>query len=104
MAILIRASTIFVLALFTFNPSRGQTPAFSLGYDEQQPIPAPEGDKLYFTLAYHPQNKGGVKDSGDVWFAVAGDDGFDSPVPLPELSTEHYDLLIGFSQPNEVLV
>lgn len=104
MAILIRASTIFVLALFTFNPSRGQTPVFLLGYDEQQPIPAPEGDKLYFTLAYHPQNKGGVKDSGDVWFAVAGDDGFDSPVPLPELSTEHYDLLIGFPQPNEVLV
>ncbi|MBR9773893.1 MAG: OmpA family protein [Cytophagales bacterium] len=102
-AILFRASTFIVLALFTFYPSYGQSPVFSLAYDEQQPIISPEGD-LYFTLAYHPQNKGGQKDSGDVWFATEDEQGFSSPVPVPELSTKHYDLLIGFYQQSEVLV
>ncbi|MDO6439181.1 OmpA family protein [Cyclobacterium sp. 1_MG-2023] len=104
MAIFLRASAFFVLALFTFNPSIGQTSVFSLAYDEQQPIIAAEGGELYFTLAYHPQNKGGLEDSGDVWFAQEGKRGFSAPVPVQALSTEHYDLLIGFRQPNEVLV
>lgn len=51
-----------------------------------------------------PQNKGGQKDSGDVWFATEDEQGFSSPVPVPELSTKHYDLLIGFYQQSEVLV
>ncbi|WP_339903467.1 OmpA family protein [uncultured Cyclobacterium sp.] len=98
-----RASTFFVLALFTFYPSKGQRPVFSLAYDEHQPLIA-AGGELYFSLTYHPQNKGGLKDPGDVWVAAEGKQGFEPPVPVYELSTEHYDLLIGFNQRNEALV
>lgn len=98
-----RASAIFVLALFTCHSSYGQSPVFSLEYDEQQPLIAPDG-QLFFTLAYHPQNIGGIRDSGDVWFASEEEQGFGSPKPVPDLSTKHYDLLIGFVHRDTALV
>ncbi|EPR65605.1 OmpA family protein [Cyclobacterium qasimii] len=105
--ILLRASTILVLALFVIHKSEGQTTElkriFSLEYDEQQPLLAPDGS-LYFTLAFHPNNKGGKRDSGDIWFAPKKEGVFMSPQSVPEISTPYYDLLIGFIDENIALV
>ena len=38
-------------------------------YDEQNPIIAPDGKTLFFTLGNHPKNVGGKKDAGDIWFS-----------------------------------
>jgi|GEM_PF-3479481 len=105
--IFLRASIILVLAFFVFHKSEGQTMelkrVFSLEYDEQQPLLAPDGS-LYFTLAFHPYNKGGKSDPGDVWFAPKAEGAFKSPQSLPELSTRYYDLLIGFIGQDTALV
>ena len=39
-------------------------------YDEQSPVISPDGKVLYITLANHPQNWGGKKDLGDIWFSL----------------------------------
>ncbi len=39
-------------------------------YDEQSPVISPDGKVIYVTLANHPQNSGGKKDLGDIWFSI----------------------------------
>ena len=39
-------------------------------YDEQSPFISPDGKVLYWTLANHPDNIGGKKDPGDIWYSV----------------------------------
>ena len=39
-------------------------------YDEQSPFISPDGKVLYWTVANHPGNAGGVKDPGDIWYSV----------------------------------
>ena len=39
-------------------------------YDEQSPFISPDGKVLYWTLANHPDNIGGKKDTGDIWYSV----------------------------------
>ncbi len=38
--------------------------------DEQSPVISPDGKVLYLTIANHPQNVGGKKDPGDIWFSL----------------------------------
>lgn len=38
-------------------------------YDDIAPIITPDGTSLYFTKKNHPDNKGGEKDPGDIWYA-----------------------------------
>ena len=35
-------------------------------YDEQSAVISPDGKVMYVTLANHPQNVGGKKDTGDI--------------------------------------
>ena len=39
-------------------------------YDEQSPFISPDGKVLYWTVANHPDNIGGKKDPGDIWYSV----------------------------------
>jgi OmpA-OmpF porin, OOP family len=39
-------------------------------YNELNPIVSPDGKTLYFTIANHPENLGGKKDPGDIWFCT----------------------------------
>ncbi len=39
-------------------------------YDEQAPFVSPDGNVLYWTVANHPDNIGGKKDPGDIWYSV----------------------------------
>ncbi|MCE7994316.1 MAG: OmpA family protein [Roseivirga sp.] len=44
-------------------------------YDEQNPRLSPDGKRLYFTRSGHPQNVGGTRDRGDIWYADLKADG-----------------------------
>ncbi len=41
--------------------------------DEQSVVISPDGKVMYVTLANHPQNIGGKKDLGDIWFSILMD-------------------------------
>lgn len=44
-------------------------------YDESSPVISPDGKSLFVTVANHPQNVGGIKDPGDIWYATLQADG-----------------------------
>ena len=44
-------------------------------YIEYKPLLSPDGQTLYFSRKYHPENIGGVKDEEDIWYSELGDDG-----------------------------
>lgn len=67
------------------------------GYDEQNPIVSPEG-VLYFTVANHPQNIGGKKDPGDIWYSSFLDGQWSAPKHGgPNLNDKGYNAAAGFS-------
>jgi OOP family OmpA-OmpF porin len=39
-------------------------------HDEQAPFISPDGKMLFWTVANHPDNTGGKKDPGDIWYSV----------------------------------
>jgi len=43
--------------------------------NEAAPVLSPNGQTLYFVRQYHPQNVGGVTDSGDIWYSDLQADG-----------------------------
>ena len=45
-------------------------------YDEHSPMLSPDGKRLYFTRANHPENIGGVPDPGDIWYTEKKDSGW----------------------------
>ncbi|WP_143961404.1 OmpA family protein [Litoribacter populi] len=73
-------------------------------YDEQHPVLASNGD-LYFSVGFHPKNKGGEKDAGDIWMSRPGASGeYFSPTQVLALSTKGNDVLVGFPSNDEALV
>ncbi|MEX2513021.1 MAG: OmpA family protein [Cyclobacteriaceae bacterium] len=103
-----RASRFFMLAFFIINATTAQEieplNVFGSEYDEHQPIIHDSG-AIYFTKAFHPENRGGKEDPGDIWYAAPSQIGvFQLPVVLKEMSTAYYDLLIGFLAPDTALV
>jgi outer membrane protein OmpA-like peptidoglycan-associated protein len=65
--------TVFFLFLIQslsaqLSPDRSFQVVNSL-YDEQNPVISRDGSTLFFTVGNHPQNIGGKKDPGDIWFA-----------------------------------
>ncbi|MGK7392371.1 MAG: OmpA family protein [Candidatus Cyclobacteriaceae bacterium M2_1C_046] len=44
-------------------------------YNEENPILSPDGERLYFTRASHPQNIDGERDPGDIWFSEKQENG-----------------------------
>jgi len=67
-------------------------------YDEINPVIHPDGDKLYFSRANHPDNTGGKKDAGDIWVADKEADGW-GPAQKVEgpINNRFYNGIIGFS-------
>lgn len=66
-------SAVIFLLPFSSVAQRIDSKSFSQvnsTYDEQNPVISPDGKVLYVTLANHPQNIGGKKDIGDIWFSI----------------------------------
>ena len=68
-------------------------------YDEQNPVLSPDGTKLYFTRASHPENSGGVVDKGDIWWSEKNADGTwgEAVHGGPKLNHNGLNGVVGFS-------
>ncbi len=63
---------VLSLSLFTLSAQRLTSASLQLvntAYDELNPVLSPDGRTLYVTVANHPQNLGGKRDPGDIWFS-----------------------------------
>ena len=67
-------------------------------YDEQNPRLSPDGQTLYFTRSGHPENVGGARDKGDIWYSnrKAGG-GWSTPQNARSLNHEGLNGVVGFS-------
>jgi outer membrane protein OmpA-like peptidoglycan-associated protein len=74
--------------------------AINSSYDEQNPRLSPDGRLLFFTVANHPQNMGGRRDPGDIWFSVfVGEGQWSAPVHAgSNINNSAYNAVIGISR------
>ncbi|UCS92685.1 OmpA family protein [Echinicola marina] len=105
---ILKASTIPVLAFCAFTPAMAQgiyaLKQVNTPYDEQQPVISSK-EELFLSVAFHPENTGGSKDFGDVWYSKKNDfNQWEAPRAVRSLSTAGYDLLIGFPDGERALV
>jgi len=102
---------IFFLLLFSFLFSHGKY-SFSQGkkyeiisisdsinspYDEQAPVLSSDGNTLYFTRSKHPENTGGKKDPGDIWYSEKTTNGgwsIPKNIGVP-LNNSQYNAVVG---------
>ena len=68
-------------------------------YDEQAPFFHPDLNTLYFTRSKHPQNTGGIRDQGDIWYSQVDEEGnWSTPSRLEQYFNDASpNSLIGFS-------
>ncbi len=73
-------------------------------YDEQNPVVSPDGKVMYFTIANHPQNIGGKKDSGDIWVSLSLDGKWQLPIHGgPVINDSNYNAVAGFNTDGSIL-
>jgi outer membrane protein OmpA-like peptidoglycan-associated protein len=67
-------------------------------YDEQAPVISPDQKFLFYTIAKHPDNIGGKKDPGDIWFSTWSNGAWSAPIHAGILlNNEDYNAVLGFS-------
>src|SRR5437879_13670412 len=67
-------------------------------YDEHAPIISPDERFLFYTIAKHPQNVGGIIDMGDIWYSTWNDGVWSAPIHGGTvLNNEGYNAVLGFS-------
>lgn len=72
--------------------------------DEQNPILAPDGKTLYFTVSNHASNVGGAKDVGDIWFSSLTEAGWGAPIHGgPTINNSLHNTIAGFSSDGKVM-
>ncbi|WP_375581379.1 OmpA family protein [Marivirga tractuosa] len=64
----------FILLFFIGSMSNGQDKPFIIDslesiYDDISPVLSADENTLYFTKKNHPENAGGEKDKGDIWYS-----------------------------------
>ncbi|MBW3468125.1 OmpA family protein [Arthrospiribacter ruber] len=104
----LKASGVFLLAFCFYSSLYAQmvSPVQGINspYDEHHPVISPEGD-LYFSVGFHPDNKGGATDYGDIWKSTRDKNGnWSKPQRIPGLSTTGNDVVVGFPDALSVLV
>lgn len=73
-------------------------------YDQQNPVISPEGTVLFFTVCNHPQNIGGQRDAGDIWYSVFQGGQWQTPVHAGGvLNNKGYNAVAGFSADGQQL-
>jgi OmpA-OmpF porin, OOP family len=93
----------FVLIVLSFTlpaqvlSSESFKPVNSL-FDEQNPIISPDGQTLFFTVSNHPDNVGGKRDPGDIWFSRLMGGQWSAPIHAGSLLNDRaYNAVAGFS-------
>ncbi|MFP4093764.1 MAG: OmpA family protein [Cyclobacteriaceae bacterium] len=91
--------TTFIISALWFS-AQAQLEKVSVNSiaDEQNPIISSDGQTLYFTRQYHPENVGGSRDPGDIWYAELQEDGnWGKAVNLKALNNSNFNSIIGFT-------
>ncbi|GMQ23949.1 hypothetical protein Aoki45_06310 [Algoriphagus sp. oki45] len=104
----LKASSLLCLAFSFYFPTLAQEIKSLSGAnspnDDSNPVWIGE-NTLLFTRAFHPQNLGGIQDSGDIWMTVKNASGeWEEAVHRPDLSTVGYDLALGLEDILTLLV
>jgi OmpA-OmpF porin, OOP family len=100
---MIRNSLLFLLVLFISVVKAQESTSGKIvirsAFDEHSPVLTPDGQTLYFTMANHPQNMGGIKDPGDIWFSRLGEDQqWSTPIHAGKtINDRSYNAVGGFS-------
>ena len=97
-----RFVSILCLVLYSSLILAQQRPAslasINTAEDEQCPVITPDGQQMYFTLGNHPDNLGGKKDPGDIWFSTRLGNEWSAPVHMgTTLNDRLYNAVAGFS-------
>lgn len=68
-------------------------------YDEQNPVISPDGQTLYFTRGNHPENVGGTRDDGDIWYStLTFNKTWSVPANARALNNKAWNGVVGFSK------
>lgn len=89
------------------QPAQSVRPAEPMNSEREEvaPIFSARGDVLYFTRAFSAQNKGGVRDEGDIWTARRlGKSQFSVPEPVRgALNNAGRNKVLGFNAAGDVM-
>lgn len=93
------------IAVFSFHALSAQSEHERIGIEvnspanEQNPILSEDGKTLYFTRQNHPDNVGGKKDGGDIWYSELQPDGNWSEAKNAgnPLNNQYTNSIIGFA-------
>ncbi|WPP51095.1 OmpA family protein [Catalinimonas niigatensis] len=67
--------------------------------NEQNPVLSPDGQTLYFVRQYHPENEGGTRDLGDIWYTNKQADGsWSEPTNERSLNNKFFNSIVGFAE------
>lgn len=73
-------------------------------FDEQNPVLSSDAQTLFFTIANHPQNVGGLRDPGDIWFSKLVDNQWTAPIHAGSvLNNKGYNGVAGISSSGNAL-
>lgn len=100
MRVFVFFTLLSIAVLSTAQPLESGTLEFlNSPYDELNPVLGPDGKTLYFTIANHPNNTGGLKDPGDIWYAVLKDHAWSEPIHAgPLLNNRSFNGVAGFAE------
>ncbi len=102
------ASSVMLFALSFFLSAEAQTLKSLSGANSPQDDTNPVwigNNTLLFTRAFHPMNKGGATDSGDIWMTQKSESGeWQEAIHRPDLSTTGYDFALGLEDVLTLLV
>lgn len=102
------ASSLMLFALSFFMSAQAQNLKSLSGANSPQDDTNPVwigNNTLLFTRAFHPSNKGGAMDSGDIWMTKKSESGeWEAAVHRPDLSTKGYDFVLGLEDGLTLLV
>lgn len=103
-----RASGSILFALSFFILAKAQNIQSISGakspQDDANPVWIDEST-IFFTRAFHPLNKGGLSDAGDIWMIQKSITGvWQKAIHRPDLSSLGYDVPFGLENPNSLLI
>ena len=91
---------VLIMTIPSMVQSQSEFALLNSPYHEQLPVLSPYGSTFYFVRSNHPENIGGEKDKGDIWFSQLDESGkWGTPFNLGKpLNNTEWNGIIGFSK------
>jgi outer membrane protein OmpA-like peptidoglycan-associated protein len=95
---------VLICPFISAQDAQEALPGVNMSYDEKSPVISPDGKILFLTITNHPQNLGGIRDAGDIWYSEF--DGLQWSKPAHAgavLNSRDYNAVAGFSADGQQL-